>query len=160
MKLSIELVPKSCWYSNVRSNVSEEEWDIIRKKCYKNAGNICEICGKTGKNQGYNHNVECHEIWNYDDKKYIQKLTGLIALCPFCHKTKHVGLAQMNGEEDIVINQLMKVNNISKSEVEKYINDSFLIWLDRSDEEWELDISYLDEYKMDDNDNFLSMFKG
>lgn len=160
MKLTIELVPQSCWYSNVRSNVSGDEWDVIRKKCYKEAGHVCEICGDTGKNQGVNHNVECHEIWNYDDEKHIQKLTGLIALCPNCHKTKHVGLAQINGEENIVIDQLVRVNNIPEFDAINYIEDSFHIWKDRSDYEWELDISYLDEYKLNDDDKFLSMFKG
>ena len=29
MKLTIELVPSTAWYSNVRSNVSKEEWDKI-----------------------------------------------------------------------------------------------------------------------------------
>lgn len=57
MKLTIELVPTTCWYSNVRSNVSKAEWDIIRKESYSNANNCCEICKSTGKQQGYNHNV-------------------------------------------------------------------------------------------------------
>lgn len=160
MKLTVELVPKTCWYTNVRSNVTPDEWDVIRKKCYKEAGNKCEICGDTGKNQGVKHNVECHEIWDYDDENRIQKLIGLIALCPYCHKSKHVGLAQMNGEEHIVIEHLAKVNNITISEAVGHIDDSFMIWDERSKHKWELDISYLETYMMDDNDKFLSMFKG
>ena len=66
-KLTIELVPQTSWYTNVRSNVSKEQWDVIRKKCYAQANNVCEICGDTGKNQGYKHNVECHEIWEYNE---------------------------------------------------------------------------------------------
>jgi hypothetical protein len=37
MKLKIELVPTSSFYSNVRSNVSKKEWDIIRRRAYRNA---------------------------------------------------------------------------------------------------------------------------
>ena len=59
-KLTSEIVPSTCWYNNVRSNVSTKEWDYLRKKSYESAGNVCEICGDTGKNQGFNHNVECH----------------------------------------------------------------------------------------------------
>ena len=70
-KLKSEIVPTSCWYSNVRSNVSKKEWDFLRKKSYESAGHVCEICGDTGKNQGFNHNVECHEIWEYDDNTHI-----------------------------------------------------------------------------------------
>jgi hypothetical protein len=146
LKLTIELVPKTCWYSNVRSNVTKNEWDIIRKKSYELANNQCEICGDVGKNQGVNHNVECHEIWEYDDLNKIQKLIGLISLCPYCHKTKHAGLAQMNGEENIVINQLIKVNNITRKDAIDYINDSFTIWRERSKHEWTLDISVLNQY--------------
>jgi hypothetical protein len=146
LKLTIELVPKTCWYSNVRSNVTKNEWDIIRKKSYELANNQCEICGDVGKNQGVNHNVECHEIWEYDDLDKIQKLIGLISLCPYCHKTKHAGLAQMNGEENIVINQLIKVNNITRKDAIDYINDSFTIWRERSKHEWTLDISVLNQY--------------
>ena len=146
MKLTIELVPSTAWYTNVRSNVSKQEWDIIRKHCYELAGNKCEICGDIGRNQGVKHNVECHEIWSYNDKGLIQKLEGLIALCPMCHRTKHVGLAQLNGQLDSVAKHLSKVNNLKLNESYQYIQDSFLIWNERSKYEWVLDISYLNNY--------------
>lgn len=146
MKLTIELVPKTAWYTNVRSNVTQAEWDVIRKKCYAQASHKCEICGDVGTNQGVKHKVECHEIWHYDDENHTQTLTGLIALCPNCHKSKHVGLAQIKGEEDIVINQLMSVNGMTEDEAVKYIDESFEVWSKRSKSEWELNISYLEEY--------------
>ena len=145
-KLTIELVPRTAWYTNVRSNVSKDEWDRLRKKSYALANNVCEICGDTGKSQGYKHNVECHEIWDYDDANKAQTLTGLISLCPYCHKCKHPGLAQINNELSIVVNQLMKVNNISKDDAEKLIDDAFTIWRERSKHEWKLDISYIENY--------------
>lgn len=143
MKLTIELVPKSCWYSNVRSNVTKAEWDKIRKKSYEAAGHKCEICGDTGRNQGFNHNVECHEIWHYDDESKKQTLVGMVSLCPRCHEVKHIGLAQIKGRFDLAVEQLMKVNNISKKEALNYINESFAIWSKRSRYKWELDITYL-----------------
>lgn len=144
--LIIELVPSSAWYSNVRSNVTVKEWDRIRKKSYSRANNKCEICGDVGKNQGVNHNVECHEIWEYNDQTLDQKLIGLIALCPLCHKVKHAGLAQIKGEEEVVINQLMKVNNMTRQEACDYIDISFDIWKRRSKYEWKLDITMLKRY--------------
>lgn len=146
MKLTIELVPETAWYSNVRSNVTQQEWDVIRKKSYEKASHKCEICGDVGTNQGVKHKVECHEIWEYNDESHIQKLTGLISLCPNCHKTKHVGLAQMKGEVGIVINQLMSVNGMTEDEAIEYINQSFEVWGERSKHAWELDISYLEGY--------------
>jgi hypothetical protein len=146
MKLTIELVPATAWYTNVRSNVSPKDWDKIRKYCYKLADNKCEICNSVGFKQGRRHAVECHEIWHYDDINKIQKLTGLIALCPNCHQTKHVGLASLQGKREWVVKQLMNVNTMSWVEADNYINESFKIWNDRSQSEWQLDISYLNEY--------------
>jgi 5-methylcytosine-specific restriction endonuclease McrA len=145
-KLTIELVPKTAWYTNVRSNVSKSEWDRIRSKSYTLANNVCEICGETGKSQGYKHNVECHEIWEYDDTNKKQTLIGLVSLCVFCHKCKHPGLAQINGELNIVINQLMKVNNITKNDAEKLLDEAFNLWRERSKHKWTLDISYIENY--------------
>lgn len=149
-KLTSEIVPSSCWYSNVRSNVTKKEWDIIRKKSYEAADNKCEICGDTGKNQGYNHNVECHEIWEYNDETLTQKLVGLISLCPCCHKVKHPGLAQIKGESEIVLQQLMKVNGITEDDAKEYLVKAFDIFFKRSRHKWELDISYLEEYTKED----------
>jgi 5-methylcytosine-specific restriction endonuclease McrA len=157
-KLTIELVPETSFYNNVRSAVTSTEWNVIRRKCYKKAGNVCEICGDKGTKQGRKYSVECHEIWEYDDILHIQKLTGLIALCPKCHQVKHVGLARINGKEPDVIRQLMKVNKITATEADNYIIESFKIWEKRSDKQWTVDISYLEKYKKeDDSDNLFKM---
>lgn len=145
MKLTIELVPRTSWYSNVRSEVTKSEWDVIRRAAYKKAGYKCEICGDSGTNQGFKHQVECHEIWDYDDDKKKQTLEGMIALCPRCHKVKHIGLAQIKGEYGLALSHLMSVNQMTKEEAELYVEESFILWQERSNFEWELDISYLDE---------------
>lgn len=145
-KLTIELVPETNWYKNVRSNVSISEWDKIRKECYRRAGHVCEICGDVGTNQGVRHKVECHEIWHYDDKNKHQELIGLISLCPYCHKVKHPGLASIKGETEIVIRQLMKVNGMTRQEANKYLSHSFDIFDFRSQFKWTLDISYINTY--------------
>lgn len=149
LKLTIELVPKTAWLTNVRSKVSQTEWDKIRKKCYKAAGYKCEVCGDVGMNQDVGHAVECHEIWYYDDENKRQVLTGLVALCPYCHKTKHAGLASIKGELHIVVKQLKKVNLMSDEEAKRYIDESFALWRERSKYEWFIDISYLQKYLAD-----------
>jgi 5-methylcytosine-specific restriction endonuclease McrA len=145
-KLTIELVPKSSWYSNVRSNVSKAEWDRLRHKSYEQAGHICEICGDVGTNQGYRHKLECHEIWDYDDQALTQTLTGLVSLCPYCHLVKHPGLAQMNGKLPIVLKQLQKFNEITVEVAGAMLNEAFEIWRNRSKNNYTLDISFLDNY--------------
>lgn len=141
MKLTIELVPKSCWYSNVRSEVSPAKWDRLKYNTSKKAGGKCEICGGRGPKWP----VECHEVWHYDDKKLIQKLERLIALCPSCHQVKHIGFAQIQGRGDEALKHLCKVNGLTTKQGVKYVNEAFEVWQKRSQKKWTLDISYLEE---------------
>ena len=143
MKLTIELVPSTSWFSNLRSLLSSTEWDKIRKGCYKNANFKCEVCGGVGDK----HPVECHETWEYDETNGVQKLISLIALCPNCHKTKHYGFAKISGKEKEIKKHFMKVNNITEKIADEYINEAFKEWERKSKIEWKLDISILESYK-------------
>lgn len=145
--LTIELIPQSSFFSNVRSHVSQKEWDLIRKQVYTNAKNVCEICGGVGPK----HPIEAHEIWHYDDKTLVQKLVGMIGLCPNCHSVKHIGLAQIQGRAEKALKHFMVVNKVSKKEADKYLEDSFEEWDKRSKKKWKLDISILNQYGIDTN---------
>jgi len=144
--LTIELVPRTVWFSNLRSILKESQWGKIKRKTFAKAGYRCEICGGCGLKWP----VECHEIWNYDDEKKIQILSGLIALCPSCHEVKHIGLATKNGRRDIAAQHLSKINNWRQKLTDSYINEQFDKWKERSNYSWQLDISYLkDEFNIE-----------
>jgi len=145
-KLSIELVPRTAFYSNVRSEVPKEKWDRIRRRCYQQANNRCQICSSIGTKQGFNYKVECHEIWLYDETSQMQKLKGFIALCPLCHTVKHFGLAQVRGKADMAMRHLGKVNNWTMEQVREYINECWTMWKWRNNIDWKLDVSYMDAY--------------
>ena len=138
-KLTIELVPRTCWFSNVRSNVSRAEWDTIRKKTALEAGYKCETCGDKGKKWP----VECHEIWAYDDNTLIQKLVGLISLCPPCHSVKHMGFTQLRDKELEATCHLAIVNKWTYRAAKSYIEAQFEVWKQRSEYQWLLDIDWL-----------------
>lgn len=142
-KLTVELIPSTCHFSNVRSTVTPAEWDKIRFISYAAADNKCEICGDHGKLQGYKHFVECHEIWDYDDLNHAQTLTGLISLCPICHQVKHIGRSIAIGKQDVCFQQLAKVNKWSQKEIEEHISSSFELHKERSKHQWSLDLSLL-----------------
>lgn len=145
LKLTIELVPQSSWFNNVRSAVSAKEWDKIRKQVYSEAWHVCQICGGIGPN----HPVEAHEIWEYDDKKLIQKLTGMIALCPRCHLVKHLGFATVSGKRTIAVNHFIDINKLKRDEAQKLINKAFELWAKRSRKIYAIDISLLEKYGID-----------
>jgi hypothetical protein len=138
--LTIELVPKTAWYKNVRSNVSKEEWERLKKITFSRARHRCEICG--GRGQSWP--VECHEIFAYDDERHIQKLVRLVALCPACHEVKHIGLAGLRGKGNAARAHLAKVNDWSMEDAGLYIEGCFEVWHRRSRHEWKLDLSYLE----------------
>jgi len=127
-RLTVELVPHTCWFSNVRDHVSREIWDRLRKATYRQAGNVCEICGGRGSRWP----VECHEIWHYDDKKHIQMLVGLTALCPSCHAVKHIGLSGIRGKGKEVEAHLAQINGWSKQETVAYLKKVWHTWEVRS----------------------------
>jgi 5-methylcytosine-specific restriction endonuclease McrA len=140
--LTIELVPATCWFSNVRSEVSEGDWKKLKRITFQKAKYRCEVCG----GQGEQWPVECHEIWHYDDENLVQTLAGLIALCPSCHEVKHMGLAHVKDRGDIAAQHLARVNGWTMEETEKYIDEQFDVWRWRSKHEWALDISWLDHF--------------
>ena len=142
-KLEVEMIPSTNFYNNVRSAVTQYRWDVIRKECYEKANHKCEICGETGKQQGYKHNVECHEIWSYDFLKKNQKLEGLISLCVRCHMAKHIGRAFAVGKQAEVFAHLEKVNQWTHKEVVDYLAEVFREHYIRSQENWTVDLKYL-----------------
>jgi hypothetical protein len=145
MPLTIELVPTTCWYSNVRSNVTPATWDRLQAEVFKAAGHRCELCGRRGDT----HPVECHEVWVYDDHKAVQRLERLISLCPECHEVKHIGLALKSGRGQQVVAWLASVNNITPAQALAYTQHAFKIHEVRSMFDWTLDLQVLrDRYRV------------
>ena len=61
-KLTFEMVPEECWYSNLRSVLKPKDWDIVRRDAYARAKGRCSICGRPTQR------LEAHEQWSYDQK--------------------------------------------------------------------------------------------
>jgi hypothetical protein len=141
MKLTIEAIPRSLWGVNLREKLGQSAWDRLRKGCYAKARNLCEICGGVGKR----HPVECHEIWDYDDKKHVQKLVGLIALCPYCHEVKHYGRACAIGRAEDAQRQFLKINGCTAEQMRKHIDEVKALWEERSESEWIQDLTWLEK---------------
>lgn len=138
--LLVELVPSSAWGSNLRSVLTGAQWKVCQQFVYARSGRRCEIC----QGVGLRWPVECHETWAYDDDQGIQTLTGLIALCPSCHRAKHAGFALTQGLLPEVIVQLGRVNGWALADVEAYLEYVFEVHALRSQFGWHLDCTWLD----------------
>ena len=104
-KINIELVPDSCWYSNLRSALEPKMWEIIKKDAKSRANGRCSICGKKTTR------LEAHEKWSYDEEKGVQKLEDVISICHDCHSAIHMERTQLFGDIIRAEEHYMKVNN-------------------------------------------------
>lgn len=148
LPLPIELVPTTAWWSNVRSNVTSSQWKKIKAIVFEASGHKCEICGGVGKN----HPVECHEVWEYDEKEKFQKLLKFQALCPLCHQVKHIGLTGsfIFGIHalDRAMERFQIINELSSSDAVLFHDFFWQQWRERSKYEWKIDISLLEQYNV------------
>lgn len=140
--LTIDLVPRTSWYENVRSNVPASDWEKLKRETFSRARYLCEVCGGRGDRWP----VECHEVFTYDDEQHVQKLVRLVALCPRCHEVKHIGLAGVRGKGARAVAHLAQVNGWSVKDAELYIEACFETWHRRSCHQWKLDLSFLERF--------------
>ncbi len=141
MKLDFELVPDGCWYSNLRSILSKEAWDFVRKDAYARADGKCMICGTVSSR------LEAHEKWGYDEESGIQKLTDVLAICKDCHAVIHIGRTSLKGDESAACEHYMKVNGASYAEYRRALGEANRRHqsLNRVSE-WALDLTWLKRY--------------
>ena len=139
LKLTIELVPETTWYNNLRNYLGEEAWDKLRREIYVKYGHKCSLCGAKGL-------LHCHEIWEYDDKNHVQKLVDCVALCKMCHHVKHIGKAGILADEgkldyNKIVEHFMEVNKCDKTTFNEHYKKIADQWERRSDYKWRVDFS-------------------
>lgn len=140
--LFVDLVPSSCWFSNVRSCVDQRDWKRLRRMITNRADQRCEVC-RRGQDREARRWLEAHERWAYDDSNNVQALRRLICLCTDCHTTTHFGLASINGKTTVAFKHLCTITGLPADEVSQHIDAAFALWRRRSGTAWELDLSIL-----------------
>ncbi len=140
-KLTFELVPDGCWYSNLRAILKPSQWNLIKKLSKQNAGGKCAICGKK------TDRLETHERWFYDTETGTQKLVDIISVCKDCHSVIHIGRTQLLGNEERAEKHFMKVNGCSYADYRAELGKANDLHRELNKvSEWLLDISYLNEF--------------
>ena len=127
-KLTFQLVPSTCWYTNLRSilpNWSEISYNIRLK-------NQCDICGTKSDT------FDAHEVWKYDDIAHIQSLDKIICVCKNCHNVIHFGHTQIEGDSELAYEWYKKINNLTDEQADKDIGEAFTVWEYRSKFNWKL----------------------
>jgi hypothetical protein len=134
--LFVDLIPSTCWFTNVRYCVHPSEWDRLRRHVYERAGDRCESCKLRRK-------LEAHERWSYNDETKVQKLERLVALCRKCHGATHMGFSKMKGKGDEAREHLKKCRKFTDSELDQHIQEASQLWRLRNKTNWELDLTLM-----------------
>ena len=139
LKLSIELVPSSCWGSNLKAKLKQSDWDKIRKAAYAKEDMHCHICGDECTR------LNAHETWEFNEETHTQKLIDIIAVCGPCHNTIHFGRSINIGYAEEAKEQYLKVNDCDESVLERELEQAKLDFLRRSKiNDWKLDVSFVE----------------
>ncbi|WP_026424406.1 DUF5710 domain-containing protein [Actinokineospora inagensis] len=139
--LFVDLVPSSCWFTNVRSCVDQRDWERLRRMVVGRAGRTCEICLR-GEDRAGQRWLEVHERWSYEAPA-VQVLRRLICVCTDCHRTTHFGLAQVKGVAEQALAHLVAVTGWSEAAAEAHVQEAFAVWQRRSRTTWDLDLGIL-----------------
>lgn len=143
-KLNFDFIPEESWRYNLRHILSPKAWDVVRRDAYKRANYHCRICGRG------DCRLEAHEKWSFDEKKHIQRLDDVLALCHDCHATIHYQrTALCDGEEGAARAQahFMQVNECTQSDFHAALKSA----AKRHEklnavEDWQLDLSFLRKF--------------
>jgi len=138
LRLTIDLVPESCWYKSLRREMPRRAWDKHREMMLADQGSVCCHCGGTDR-------LNCHEIWVYEDKASVQRLTGFQIVCGMCHHVTHFGMSQVlaaQGHLDLeaVVDHFLKVNGVDRKVFQFHLNEAFETWRQRSMRKWTTDL--------------------
>lgn len=139
-RLGLDLIPSTCWFTNVRSCVARDDWKRIALGVKARAGRKCELCGNA-PNATHKIFLEPHERFAYEQG--TQVLRRLVCVCSRCHLSLHFGHARATGQEDAARDHLMAVNGWDKQLVDQHIDEAFALWAQRSRQEWALDLSVI-----------------
>jgi hypothetical protein len=136
--LFVDLVPESCWFTNVRSCVPERDWERLRRMIVRRAGSRCEVCGRHRRS-----GLEAHERWAYDEPAGTQTLRRLVCLCPDCHLVTHFGHAEVTGRGQQAFEHLVAVTGMTDEQANAHLAEAAELWRRRSRRDWTLDLRLL-----------------
>lgn len=130
-------------YLNVRTRLSPKQWGEIRQIILTRNNCTCEIC-----HLKYGESLHVHEKWTVDRKLGIQKLIGLMGLCPDCHGAFHILNSIHRGVGDKVIAHMLKVNDWRQSQADRVIAETKALIKITGKNYW-LDLTYLNNKQFD-----------
>jgi hypothetical protein len=115
--LFVDLVPRSCWFTNAWSCTAPRNWERLRRIVMVRAGSQSEAC-QQGTDRPVRRWLEVHKRRSYLEETSIQRLRRLLCLCTDCHRVTHLGLAGVEKMAAEARAHLQAVAGMSERQVE------------------------------------------
>jgi len=133
----LELLPATCVFSNLRTELSSDEWHLLEDKLCKGENKVCAACGY----RDYKKSLRLFVDWTYEDENHIQRLRSLIPLCQTCYDVRRI--SNFDDISNNLIEHLAKLNDFSLEKAEAYLEACIAKKKERSKHPWKPDVSYL-----------------
>lgn len=155
--IEVNLIPSSSWGASLSKLLSWRSWSKLRQPVIDAWGGRCCVCGgnerladpeQANRGRAKDKGVDCHEIWQYDDERGVQKLTGLVPVCDACHECYHLGLATENDRGGEAGARLAAINGWTLPEAAATIAGIFEDHGVRSRHAWALDLSLVAKHRL------------
>lgn len=146
MKFNFMFIPPSMWYTNVRSEFTQDTWDLIRKCVYKRDSQCC-LCGSTKR-------LEAHEDFIIKKSQFI--LRKIVTVCNTCHRAIHIKRCEDYIEIEEIKKHLAKNNVISKRDFNKKLKKYLSI---RHNKKLKLNLSYVFKLALEYNIPLKTQYK-
>ncbi|MBJ6984044.1 DUF5710 domain-containing protein [Luteimonas sp. MC1750] len=139
--LALELIPSTCWLTNLRSCLSPEDFKRVRMGIRQRSGKTCEVC------KGHEHPddeiyLDVHPRFEYIEG--VQVLRRLVCVCTRCLRAIEFGTAQLHGYRQDAFAHLQQVNGWSAEQAMAHVHAAFEQWAGRSRMEWDVDLSIIE----------------
>lgn len=150
MRLKIQMIPKTMYEKNVRSELTTTDWQQLSRLIRYQAHGTCSICEAENLDL---RDMDAHEVWDYiiekknGEKVYIQRLKEIIPVCKKCHAAIHIGHTKALGKQthtncyERAVDHFMEVNHCGYSKFVEKERKAHKKWLKRSKHKWKLDIN-------------------
>ncbi|MBX0358491.1 hypothetical protein [Halobacillus sp. Nhm2S1] len=104
LKLTIEIrKPSYAQHRTVRGSIPRTLWNRVRDHVLKENNDQCQICGRQDEKK-----LHAHEVWDYDEDKFLLILKEIQPLCRSCHDLKHIHHVGHRGNGNKTSNDVMR----------------------------------------------------
>jgi len=143
LRVPMAPVPEGSWYRDLARALPMTEWHLLRDYTLRRADEHCTVCGGSGS-------LRVDGDWEYDDRKRVQRLVGLSALCQLCYLARHVDRADQLAEQgrvglDRVVRHFLELNRCSQKVYDDHRREVMRVWRQRSKKTWTVDLTIKDE---------------